>query len=297
MTSEAIRTTGLTKRFGQLTAVDHLDLTVRTGEVVALLGPNGAGKSTTTEMILGLNRPDEGTVEVLGTDPITAMRAGDVGAMLQGGPLLDGVSVRGLLRLMSGLHKHPLPLAEVIERADLTEVLNTPTTKLSGGQAQRVRFALAILADPRLLLLDEPTVAMDVSTRREFWSQMRGIADQGRTIVFATHYLDEADEFAQRVIVMTRGRVVADGTGAQIKRRVAGRVVSFRSGDSSDQVALESLAGVTGATRVGDRIQLRTTDSDATLYALFELPERVNEIEVSAVSLEDAFIELTHQAA
>ncbi|OYO20755.1 ABC transporter ATP-binding protein [Enemella dayhoffiae] len=297
MTSEAIRTTGLTKRFGQLTAVDHLDLTVRTGEVVALLGPNGAGKSTTTEMILGLNRPDEGAVKVLGTDPITAMRAGGVGAMLQGGPLLDGVSVRGLLRLMAGLHRHPLPLAEVIERADLTEVLHTPTTKLSGGQAQRVRFALAILADPRLLLLDEPTVAMDVSTRREFWSQMRGIADQGRTIVFATHYLDEADEFAQRVIVMTRGRVVADGTGAQIKRRVAGRVVSFRSEDSSDQVALESLAGVTGATRVGDRIQLRTTDSDATLYALLELPERVNEIEVSAVSLEDAFIELTHQAA
>lgn len=213
--------------------------------------------------------------------------------MLQGGPLLEGLTVRGLLRMMAGLHRHPLPIAEVIERAGIADILNTRTEKLSGGQAQRVRFALAILPDPRLLLLDEPTVAMDVATRREFWAQMRTVAAQGRTVVFATHYLDEADEFAERIIVMARGRVVADDTGAAIKQRVAGRAITFLGDDSADPAELTQLAGVTEVSRTGERIRLHSTDSDATLRALLDSPTVASDIDIESVRLEDAFLRLT----
>ncbi|OYO07800.1 ABC transporter ATP-binding protein [Enemella evansiae] len=290
--NDAIRTSGLTKSFGTLTAVDHLDLTIPAGQVVALLGPNGAGKSTTTEMILGLSTPDAGTIEIFGGDPVEAVRRGEVGAMLQSGPLLEGVTVRGLLQMMAGLHTHPLPVPEVVERAGIADILATRTEKLSGGQAQRVRFALAILPDPRLLLLDEPTVAMDVGTRREFWAQMREVATSGRTVVFATHYLDEADEFAERIIMMARGRVVADDTGAAIKQQVAGRAITFLGEDSAE---LGALAGVTGMTRSGDRIRLHSTDSDATLRALLASPHPASEIDIETVSLEDAFLRLTDE--
>lgn len=291
--NDAIRTSGLTKSFGALTAVDGLDLRIPAGQVVALLGPNGAGKSTTTEMILGLTAPDAGTIEIFGGGPVEAVRRGEVGAMLQGGPLLEGLTVRGLLRMMAGLHRHPLPIAEVIERAGIADILNTRTEKLSGGQAQRVRFALAILPDPRLLLLDEPTVAMDVATRREFWAQMRTVAAQGRTVVFATHYLDEADEFAERIIVMARGRVVADDTGAAIKQRVAGRAITFLGDDSADPAELTQLAGVTEVSRTGERIRLHSTDSDATLRALLDSPTVASDIDIESVRLEDAFLRLT----
>lgn len=292
--NQAIKAAGLTRRFGGLTALDRLDLEIPTGQVLALLGPNGAGKSTTTELILGLSRPDAGTVQVFGREPIEAVRRGDVGAMLQSGPLLEGMTVRSLLRMMAGLHVHPLAVEEVVERAGIGDILNTRTEKLSGGQAQRVRFALAILPDPRLLLLDEPTVAMDVSTRREFWDQMRTAASAGCTVVFATHYLDEADEFAERIVVMARGRVVADDTGAAIKQRVAGRAITFSGTDSEDLARLDS---VTGVSRTGERIRLHSTDSDATLRALLNSSHQVRDIDIETVSLEDAFLRLTDESS
>ncbi len=212
-TTPAIQLTGLTKRYGSLTAVDAVDLTVPAGQILALLGPNGAGKSTTTEMVLGLVKPDAGAARGFGATPTDAMRAGTIGAMLQNGTLLWDTPVRSLLAMMHGLHTRPLALDEVIERADLSDILRTSTSKLSGGQAQRVRFALAIMADPRLLFLDEPTVGMDVDARRRFWRTMGDLTSDGRTIVFATHYLDEADEFADRIVVLNHGRVVADGAG------------------------------------------------------------------------------------
>lgn len=285
--SPAIQATTLTKRYGSLTAVAGIDLTIPVGQVVALLGPNGAGKSTTTEMILGLTRPDDGSLTLFGRGPAASITAGDVGALLQNGTLLADVSVGGLLRLMHGLHAHPLPLGEVIERARLADILRTNTTKLSGGQAQRVRFALAIMPSPRLLLLDEPTVGFDVDARRHFWSTMAEFAADGRTVLFATHYLDEADEFADRIVVMDAGRIVADGTGAQIKGTVAGRVVSFAGPDAD----YARLPGVATASRIGERHALRCTDSDAALRALMR-DEHVSAVEVTSPSLEDAFLNL-----
>ncbi len=281
---DAITLTGLTKTYGSLTAVDALDLTVPAGQILALLGPNGAGKSTTTEMVLGLTRPDAGSAAVFGADPVTAMRRGDVGAMLQNGTLLWDVPVRRLLRLMHGLYAHPLPLAEVIERADLHSILASNTNKLSGGEAQRVRFALAMMADPRLLILDEPTVGMDVDARRAFWAAMATLAAEGRTVVFATHYLDEADEFADRIVVLNQGRIVADGTGSQIKAVVGGRRISFAGGRPEYTGAI----GVVAQESRGARTVLTSTDSDATLRMLLA-DASVTDVEVSAPRLEDAF--------
>lgn len=284
---DAITLTGLTKTYGTLTAVDALDLTVPAGQIMALLGPNGAGKSTTTEMVLGLTKPDAGSVAVFGADPITAMRRGDVGAMLQNGVLLWDVPVRRLLTLMHGLYAHPLPLDEVVERADLGPILRSNTNKLSGGEAQRVRFALAMMTDPRLLILDEPTVGMDVDARRTFWATMDTLTAEGRTVVFATHYLDEADEFADRIVVLNAGRIAADGTGSEIKAVVGGRRIGF-AGPARDYAGLP---GVVAQEHRGARIVLTSTNSDATLRALLTDPS-VRDVEVSAPSLEDAFLSL-----
>ena len=291
----AIQLTGLTKRYGSLTAVGGVDLDVPAGQILALLGPNGAGKSTTTEMVLGLTVPDAGSARVFDANPIEAMRRGDVGAMLQNGTLLWDTPVRSLLRMMHGLHAHPLALDEVIERADLRDILRTSTSKLSGGQAQRVRFALAILPDPRLLILDEPTVGMDVDARRRFWSTMGDLTRDGRTVVFATHYLDEADEFADRIVVMDAGRVVADGTGREIKAVVGGRHVTF-TGPARDWT---TLPGVVSAEAHGARTTLNCADADLALRALLTGPDAasIRDIEVTAPSLEDAFLSLVARRA
>ena len=300
----ALELTGLTKSFGELTAVDHLDLTVPRGQMLALLGPNGAGKSTTTEMILGLVTPDAGTVAVCGTAPALAAQEGRVGAMLQNGTLLEDVPVRLLLSLVGGVCAHPLAMDDVIERADISALLRKNTSRLSGGEAKRVRFALALLPDPEVILLDEPTVAMDVETRRRFWERMRAVAAEGRTVVFATHYLEEADQEAGRVVVMDRGRIVADGTGTAIKERIGGKVLtlSVAGGDAVDHDAAEPLGRLAGVTAVDlledGRIRLASSDSDATLRALFATggpaaTGAVRDIAVTTPSLEDAFLQLT----
>ncbi|UQN29391.1 ABC transporter ATP-binding protein [Brachybacterium kimchii] len=292
----AIDCRALTKTFGSLTAVDDLDLAVPRGQILALLGPNGAGKSTTTEMMLGLATPDAGEVRICGTTPTDAARRGLVGAMLQNGALLEDTPVRVMLNLVAGVCAHPLPLDEVIERADISSLLRRSTSKLSGGEAQRVRFALALLPDPEVILLDEPTVAMDVETRRRFWERMRHVAADGRTIVFATHYLEEADQQAGRVVVMDQGRIVADGTGAQIKARIGGRAITLRVPDRAAAGPLAHLDGVTSVDVLEDgRLRLATADSDATLRGLFTgagLPA-ISDVEVTTPSLEDAFLALT----
>ncbi|HEY5979483.1 MAG TPA: ABC transporter ATP-binding protein [Microlunatus sp.] len=291
----AILLDGLHKSYGPVRAVDGLDLTIAPGEIVAVLGPNGAGKSTTTEMITGLTDPDRGHIEVFGRPPREAVRRGLVGAMLQAGALLHEATVIDVLRLMRGLHAHPLPLDEVIERADLGSFVKTKTEKLSGGQAQRLRYALAIMADPQLLILDEPTVGMDVEIRRAFWASMREFIAGGRTVLFATHYLDEADAEADRIVVLARGRLIADGTPSMIKSRVADRTITL----ADHGVGLADLTGlpaVVGAERSGSRLVLRTTDSDTTLRALISRYPAAADIEVVSASLEDAFLTLTHDA-
>src|SRR3954447_25509975 len=300
MTDEAIRITGLTRRFGPVTAVDALDLTVRRGEVVALLGPNGAGKSTTIDMLLGLLRPDAGTVELFGMTPEQAIAAGGgggvppgaVGAMRQVGGVISDLNVRELLSMTASLYPDPLGVDEVIELTRIGDLADRKTTKLSGGQTQRLRFAVGLISNPELLVLDEPTVAMDVEARRQFWATMREFAAGGRTVVFATHYLEEADAFADRVILMAQGRVVAAGPATEIKARVGLRTIRATLPDA-DLTALSALPGVTNVDTRGEGVILNCADSDRALRALLPAFPDARDIEVSGAGLEEAFLELT----
>ncbi|MFC0675350.1 ABC transporter ATP-binding protein [Brachybacterium hainanense] len=289
----AVQITGVTKRFGSLTAVDRVDLDIPAGQVLALLGRNGAGKSTLMEMMLGIVRPDAGAVRIGGRSPQDASRHGAIGAMLQNGVLMDEETVRSMLRLLRSLHARPLPLDEVAERADITDLMSRRIGKLSGGQKQRVRFAIALLGDPDVILLDEPTVGMDVETRLSFWQRIRHVSASGRTIVLATHYLQEAESEAERVVVLDAGSIIADGPGAEITRSVAGRRLRVVGPDAAE-VAL--LPGVTEAVVDGDGVLARCTDSDATLRALLLAHPGAHGIEVSPPSLEDAFLRLTEGA-
>ena len=227
-TSPAIRLTSVGKSFGAITAVDGISLDIAAGTTVALLGPNGAGKSTTISMLLGLIPPDAGSLVVFNQDPAQAVRRGRVGAMQQEGGTPNRITVTELIRFVGSAYPRMLPLADILATAHLTDVADRRVDRLSGGQTQRVRFAMAIAGDPDLIILDEPTAALDVKARREFWDSMRRFAERGKTILFSTHYLDEADEHADRVIVIDRGRVVADGTTSDVKRIVPFTTVSVR---------------------------------------------------------------------
>ena len=233
----------LTKSYGAARAVRWLDLAIAPGETVALLGPNGAGKTTTIDMILGLTRPDHGSVSVFGLPPAAAVRAGQVGGMLQTGSPLDHLRVRELVALMASYYPHPLGVDDVLALTGTDGFAGQWTTKLSGGQAQRVRFAAALVGDPDLLVLDEPTAAIDVEGRREFWQAMRAFAERGKTVLFATHYLEEADAFADRIVLMARGRIVADGPATEIKAQAGLRTIRATLPDA-DLAALAALPGV-----------------------------------------------------
>jgi ABC-2 type transport system ATP-binding protein len=289
--TQAVRLTGVTKNYGPVRAVDGIDLALGRGETVALLGPNGAGKSTTINMLLGLIAADHGTVEVFGTAPAQAVLAGKVGAMLQEAGFAANATVRELVELARALYKDPLPTKEILATAELTDIAERRLDKLSGGQSQRVRFAFALAGNPELLLLDEPTVALDVESRQAFWGAMRRFAATGRTVLFATHYLEEADDYADRVIVIGQGKVVADGTGAAIKKLAGGRQVSFATSAASER--LSTLAGVTSVQMRGERAVLATEDSDATVRELVLSGLSYRDLEVGGAGLEAAFLALT----
>jgi ABC-2 type transport system ATP-binding protein len=291
-----IRLTGLTKTFrgprGPVHAVRGIDVAIGRGETVALLGPNGAGKSTTIDMLLGLLPPDEGDATVFDRTPHDAVAAGAVGAMLQTGSLLRDLSVRELLAMMASLYDDPLGVDHVLELTGIADVADQRTQKLSGGQTQRVRFAVALVSDPELLVLDEPTVAMDVEGRHAFWSSMRELASRGKTILFATHYLEEADANADRAVLMAHGRVVADGPTTEIKGMVGGRAI--RATLPGVALAdLEALPGVTAAERHGEAVVLTCSDSDAAIRALLERQPAARDLEISGAGLEEAFLQLT----
>lgn len=292
----AVRLAGLAKSYGKVRAVREVDLDIVTGEVVALLGPNGAGKSTTIDMLLGLARPDAGHAWLYGSEPAEAVAAGRVGAMLQYGKLLPDVTVGELVETFAALHRDPLPVTEALERAGIADLAGRATTRLSGGQSQRVRFALAIVPDPDLLVLDEPTVGMDVEARRAFWATMRDYTASGRTVLFATHYLEEADDYADRVVLLRSGAIVADGSSAEIKRRVSGRTITAIV-PGADRAALAALPAVLGVEVTpggdGDRVRLRCDDSDVALRALLAAYDQAHEVEVAGIDLEEAFLALT----
>jgi ABC-2 type transport system ATP-binding protein len=277
---------------GVVRAVRAVDMTVSVGETVALLGPNGAGKSTTIDMILGLARPDSGTVSTLGTSPRTAVEGGRVGAMLQTGALIRDVSVRELIAMVASLYPRPLLVDEVLDLVDIHAIAGRRTQKLSGGQTQRVRFALALVADPELLVLDEPTTGMDVESRRRFWQSIREFAARDKTVLFATHYLEEADEYADRAVLMAGGRIVARGATTEIRARVGQRTIRATIGHA-DCDFLADLPGVDAVDRRGDAAVLRCSDSDAALRALIAAVPAAHDIEVTGARLEDAFVELT----
>ena len=275
-----------------VSAVRGIDVSIAIGETVALLGPNGAGKSTTIDMVLGLISPDSGTVSLLGGPPKEAVARGMVGTMLQSGALIRDVTPRELIAMMAALHPHPLEVDDALALAGVTEVAGRRTQKLSGGQAQRVRFALALVPDPPVLILDEPTVGMDVEARRAFWLSVREFAARGKTIIFATHYLEEADAYADRAVLMAHGRVVADGPTSEIRARVGRRTIRATLPDA-ELAALAALPGVTSADRRGEAIVLVCTDSDAAIRALVDAYPDARDMEIASAGLEDAFIELT----
>jgi ABC-2 type transport system ATP-binding protein len=287
-----IRTRGLRKSFGAVRAVDGVDLDIVAGETVALLGPNGAGKSTTIDMLLGLLKPDAGHIEIFGMSPDRAISAGAVGGMLQVGGVVDYLNVRELLTMVASLYPRPLGVDEAIELTKIGDLAGRKTRKLSGGQTQRLRFAIALVSNPDLLVLDEPTVAMDVSARREFWATMRQFATRGKTVVFATHYLEEADAYADRIILMSHGKVVADGPATEIKGRVGLRTIRATL-PGADPAALMQLPGVTNADTRGDGVILNCSDSDLALRALLPAYPEARDVEVSGAGLEEAFLQLT----
>jgi ABC-2 type transport system ATP-binding protein len=291
----------LSKSYGNVHAVRSVDLAIAPGETVAILGPNGAGKTTTIEMVLGLTRPDSGTVTLFGKSPAQAVAAGAVGGMLQTGALVEYLSVRELVTMVASVYPRPLPVEQAMRLAGVTEFAGRRTNKLSGGQTQRVRFAIALVSNPDLFMLDEPTAAVDVEGRREFWASIRAVAAEGKTVIFATHYMEEADAYADRIVLMARGRIVADGPATEIKAKVSGRIIRATipvagpagPAGSADTAALAALPGVTNAERHGEAVILTCADSDLTLRALLSRFPAARDIEVAGAGIEEAFMALT----
>src|SRR3984957_3401023 len=282
----------VSKHYGNLHAVDGLTLDLRHGETVALLGRNGAGKSTSLDMLLALRKPSSGQIRMFGSDPYHAVKSGRVGAMLQSGGLMPEVTVRELVTLITNLHPKPEPVETTLKRAGIAQFADQRVDRLSGGQTQRVRFALAICGQAELIVLDEPTAAMDVETRRLFWDSMKDEVAQGRTLLFATHYLEEADQAADRILVINRGRLLADGAPAEIKARAGAKRLSFRL-DKADEQFLLGLPALVILEVRHDFVQNQTSDSDATLYAVLDAGYRPHEIEVTGLGLEQAFLAIT----
>jgi ABC-2 type transport system ATP-binding protein len=282
----------VSKQYGSLKAVDRLTLELRSGETVALLGPNGAGKSTSLDMLLALRKPTSGSIRIFGRDPYRIVKTGRVGAMLQSGGLMPEVTVQELVTLVAGLHPRPVPVNTTLRRAGIESIADQRVDKLSGGQTQRVRFALAIAGECDLIVLDEPTAAMDVETRQRFWASMKEEVAEGKTLLFATHYLEEADQAADRILVINRGRLLADGTPAEIKARAGAKRISFRL-DNVNEAFLLGLPGLVSLDIRGDVVHLQSKDSDSTLYAILDGGYRPHEIEVTSLGLEQAFLAIT----
>ena len=291
----AVEIRGVHKKFGSVDAVRGIDLTIRSGEIMAFLGPNGAGKTTTIDMILGLSRPTTGAVEVYGMTPRRAITKGLVSAVMQTGGLLKDFTVEETALYTAKLFATSRPVGEVLERAGITDIADRRVGKCSGGEQQRLRFALALLPDPELLILDEPTQGMDVEGRRDFWHAIREDAARGRTIVFATHYLEEADAYADRIVLIRKGEIVADGTAAEVKSLSSGRTIRATLPEA-DEVMLRGIPGVDSVERRGDTVLIHSENSDAVARTLLN-ETAAHDLEITAQGLEAAFIALTGDEA
>jgi ABC-2 type transport system ATP-binding protein len=277
-------------------AVDNLSLTIEQGTVVALLGPNGAGKTTTVSMILGLHQPTSGSVKLLGGDPQDQRIRDRIGAMLQDVSVIDNLKVSETIELFRSYYAKPLPLEQLLRISGLEGEKNKMASALSGGQQRRLGFALAVAGDPEVLFLDEPTVGMDVTSRQLFWDTIRAMAGRGRTIVLTTHYLEEADSVADRIVVINNGKLIADGTPSEIKAETTGRVISFTAGASVTTESLLAIPGVTDIEWSGRKVKLFSDNTDRLIAALIEKRVDMRDIEIQSGGLEDAFQALVQQA-
>ena len=281
----------ITKRYKSATALDGLSLALRPGEVVALLGPNGAGKSTAVRLMLGLASPTSGTVSIFGSDPRQPLTRVRIGAMLQIGRIADTLRVREHIDLFRSYYPRPLSFAEIVHIAQLEGIEDRMFGELSGGQKQRVLFAMAVCGDPDLLFLDEPTVGMDIEARRGLWQQIRSLAARGKTVLLTTHYLEEADALAHRIIVINKGRVVSEGTSAEIKRMSGGRQIRCQSKLTVE--FLQSLPSVTSVERNNGNVIVVAHHAEAVVREMLLQDDSLSELEIASPALEDAFLSLT----
>ena|SRR5215469_15959017 len=287
----AVDLTGVSKRFGHVQAVRDVSLQIEPGEIVAILGPNGAGKTSTIDVILGLSTPNAGQVSVYGMTPRQAISRGLVSAVMQTGGLLKDLTVRETVEYTASLFAQSQSPDEVLSRAGITGIADRRVGKCSGGEQQRLRFAMALMSDPELLVLDEPTTGMDVEGRRTFWTAIRQDAELGRTVLFATHYLEEADAYADRIVLLRHGQIVADGTASEIKAKAAGRTVRATLPDASEG-ALREIHGADQVEIRGDTVLVHSSDSDAVARYLLTRTQ-ARDLEIAARGIEEAFLALT----
>jgi len=282
------------KSYGALRALDGIDLELRGGELLALLGPNGAGKTTAIGLLLGLLRADAGTVELFGMDPQRIDARRNIGVMLQDAALPSTLRVGELIRLTASYYPTPRSVAESAELAGVTDLLQRPYGKLSGGQQRRVQFALALCGRPRLLFLDEPSVGMDIEARQKLWQAIRHLVAEGNAVVLTTHYLEEAEALANRVCVMARGKVISEGSVEALRARV-----SMKRVWCATRLSLAEVAGwpqVAEARIDGDRLCLSTEHAEVLVRRLLAEDASLDALEVRAAGLVEAFTELTRQS-
>ncbi|MET3289024.1 UNVERIFIED_CONTAM: ABC-2 type transport system ATP-binding protein [Brevibacillus sp. OAP136] len=279
----------VSKHFGEKKSVDGISLQIEAGSVVALLGPNGAGKTTTVSLLLGLMKPTAGSVRLLGGSPKDASVRERVGAMLQEGSVIDDLKVEETIRLFRSYYNNPLSTDELLAISSLQKERNQFATALSGGQRRRLSFALAMAGNPDVIFLDEPTVGMDISSRTLFWETIRSFAGSGRTIIVTTHYLEEADGIADRVVIMNQGRVMADGTIEQIRESTGNQHVSFIAGPSVTLKSLYDIAGVTDVQREGNRVKVFGPDTDRILFGVVQQGLDIRDISVHKGGLVEAY--------
>lgn len=293
--NEVVCLTNVTKVFQHKTAVNDVSFSIRKGEVVAILGPNGAGKTTTISMILGLLKPTTGEITLFQQQPQEKAVRERLGTMLQEVSVIPGLKVSEILELIRSYYPHPLPINDLVNLTGLTEQdLKTRAEKLSGGQKRRLSFALALAGDPELIIFDEPTVGMDITSRNRFWHTIRNLAEQGKTIIFSTHYLQEADDTAERILLFNEGKIVADGTPMEIKSKIAKQTVSFMVSPEQSLEVLYHHPEIDQVLRKNERVYVQAANTDRVLELIFEEKLGAYDIQIERGKLEEAFEQLTN---
>ncbi|MFP9130220.1 ABC transporter ATP-binding protein [Niallia sp. BSM11] len=293
---KVIELTNVSKQFQQKRAVNDISFTIKKGEAVAILGANGAGKTTTILLMLGLLQPSKGTVHLFQSEPKRKEVREKIGSMLQETSVMDSLKVKEIIKLVQSYYLEPLSADQLLAITGLSKQdWNRRTEKLSGGQKRRLHFALALAGNPELIFLDEPTVGMDINARKAFWETVAALKSQGKTIIFTTHYLQEADEAAERIIMISDGEVVGDGTPEQLKAKWTKKTISFKEAADYALDIYESIPFVEEVIREKGRVSLVTVDSDKTIYHIFEMKLKIQDIEIQQGKLEDAFSKLLQE--